>query len=235
MLPGTTRPASRRRRTERCVEGRWLSAGCDASWFWCWDAPLTAALAGLAAVGCAAARWWWWSDAPFCGTRTWRSDAIMAAAFAAGLLAFRTIVAGREEVDPPSEREQEGKEGRYRCCLAAAAIAACIRLHHTELPWQGVLWPPDASGWRAYRVSASTHRHAEERSPGISGGEPLAGRLFVFDLVAVSGRSRYFSRARTIYQYLEEHRANYEVVAGFNSGMRAGGIVVYALSNWVPR
>ena len=638
MLPGTTRPASRRRRIGRCVEGRRLSAGCDSSWFWCWGAPLTAALATLAAVGCAAARWWWWDDTPFCGTRTWRSDAITAAVFAAGLLAFRTIVAGREEVDPPSEREQEGKEeGRYRHCLAAAAIAACIvqaayyldvrlrfdetaniavamqpfgvaaskydavnnhvlhtllvwvahefgdlnrvvlrmpaflsfclllpllwrfarreygsmaasfatvfvgaswffvyfatnargytlllllfvvalscgqvlvrspdrralwaiwtvaiaagiytiplmvfpaaltafwmllvrrartggrglrpfalrtaawaavalvlalllylpiivgdgvqnaivsdmydihldmhlldvvghpvvlwrewhtpippwargvllalvvvgatarsrscgntgtlllaagliwalllvlhpvlarpryviwallvfmilagvgaacvfeavmsrvrlrwpgvatarmrrvlewvllavvfgafsswftggdlvrwvaprsfsseitssvaslmrpgdyfsvgiipraearafiRLHHTELPWQGVLWPPDASGWRAYRVSASTHRRAEERSPGISDGEPLAGRLFVFDLVAVSGRSRYFSRARTIYQYLEEHRADYEVVAGFNSGMRAGGIVVYALSNWVPR
>ena len=634
MLPRTTRSASRRRRAECGVEGTGLSAGCDAGWFWRWGAPLIAALAALAALGCAAARWWWWDDAPFCGTRTWRSDAVTATVFAAALLVFRTI-ARCEYVDRLSGHGREMREGRdHRRCLAAAAIAACIvqaayyldvrlrynealttavamqsfgvaaskydvannhvlhtllvwvahefgdlnrvvlrmpaflsfclllpmlwrfvrreysavaagfatvfvgaswyfvfyataargytlllllfvvalscgqvlvrspdrralwaiwtvaiaagiytiplmvfpaaltafwmllvrrartggrglrpfalrtaawaavalvlalllylpiivgdgvqkailsgtydmhlldivghpvvlwhgwhlqtppwargvllalvvvgatarsrscgnagtlllaagltwalvlvllhpvlarpryviwallvfmilagvgaacvfegvmsrvrlrwpgvatarmrrvlewvllavvfgafsswfsggdlvrwisprsfsseitssvaslmrpgdyfsvgiipraearafiRLHHTELPWQGVLWPPDASGWRAYRVSASTHRRAEERSPGISDGEPLAGRLFVFDLVTVSGRSRYFSRARTIYQYLEEHGADYEVVASFNSGMRAGGIVVYALSNWVPR
>ena len=113
---------------------------------------------------------------------------------------------------------------------------AYIRLHHTDLPWQGVLWPPGASGWRAYRISASTHRHAAGRSSAVSEGEPLAGRLFVFDLVRVGGRSRYFSRARTIYQYLEAREADYEVVAGFSTRMRLrrGGIVVYVLNDWTP-
>ena len=107
-----------------------------------------------------------------------------------------------------------------------------IRLHHTDLPWQGVRWPPDATGWRAYQISASTHRRDAGRSSTVSEGDPLPGRLFVFDLVTVDDRSRYFSRARTIYQYLEARRADYEVVAGFGTGMRGGGIVVYVLDDW---
>ena len=109
-----------------------------------------------------------------------------------------------------------------------------IRLHHTALPWQGVLWPPDASGWRAYRISASTHRHAAGRSSAVSEDDPLPGRLFVFDLVTVDGRSRYFSRARTTYQYLEAREADYEVVAGFGTEMRGGGVLVYVLNDWTP-
>ena len=632
MLPRTTRSASRRRRAECGVEGTGLSAGCDAGWFWRWGAPLIAALAALAALGCAATRLWWWIDAPFCGTRTWRSDAATAAVFAAALLAFWTIGAGREEVDPPSEREPgwKGKRGTGRG-LAGVAIAACIvqaayyldvrlrfdetqtiavamqpfavavtkydvpnnhvlhtllvwvahefgdlnrvvlrmpaflsfclllpllwrfarreygsmaasfatvfvgaswffvyfatnargytlllllfvvallcgqalvrspdrralwaiwagavaaglytiplmifpavltaswmllvrrartgghglrsfalrtaawaavalvsasllylpiiagegvqqavasgtnmnllavighpvvmwrewhtpippwargvllalvvvgataksrsrgkmgtlllatglawvlvlgqvrilsqprylmwallvfmilagagaacvfegvmarvrsqwpgaatarmrhalewtllalvfsvfsswftsydlmredaprsfsseiassvvklmrpgdyftigrlprghalfyiRLHHTDLPWQGVRWPPDASGWRALQISASTHRRDAGRLSSASEGDPLPGRLFVFDLVTGDGRSRYFSRARTIYRYLEAREADYEVVAGFGTGMRGGGNVVYVLNDWTP-
>ena len=107
-----------------------------------------------------------------------------------------------------------------------------IRLHHTDLPWQGVRWPPDASGWRAYQISASTHRRAAGRSSAVSEGEPAAGRLFVFDLVTVDDRSRYFSRARTIYQYLEAREADYEVVASFGTGMRGGGVLVYVVKEW---
>ena len=116
-----------------------------------------------------------------------------------------------------------------------------IRLHHTDLPWRGLLWPPDSLGWRAYGISASTHRREAGRSSATSrrlmqiGDDLLPGRLFVFDLVTTDGRSRGFSRAPTIYQYLEAHGANYQVAASFGTGMRGGGVVVYALNDWTYR